>query len=248
MIKNIIDADLMSVPSLHDNYYGRKILSYYISYGTKYDFCRFFEVTHEDNTAYIVQFNAVMIISSGGKLDPEELITFIQMNKPFRVEAPWIVLNELCSIPGYKMLKRTKFEFTDHRPSNFDESRLITDPSLDEIYDILHEGFPTLVSHGLWITEHSHKIRHGLSRIYLYNHCTTATVIYDVDDNVLIGQVATRAEARGKGYARELLYWIGHTLSMSGKKVSLFALDYRESFYEEIGFKPVSIENVIQVE
>lgn len=248
MIKNITDIDLMSVSSLHDNYYGRKILSYYISYGTKYDFCRFFEVTHEDTTAYIVQFNAVMIISSSGKLESEELITFIQMNKPFRVEAPWIVLSELCNISGYKMLKRTKFEFTDHKPSNFDESKLITEPSLDEIYDILHEGFPTLVSHGLWITEHSHKIRHGLSRIYLYNHCTTATVIYDVDDNVLIGQVATKSEARGKGYARELLYWIGHTLSMSGKKVSLFALDYRESFYEEIGFKPVSVENVIQVE
>lgn len=248
MIKNITDIDLMSVSALHEDYYGRKILSYYISYGTKYDFCRFFEVTCGENTAYIVQFNAVMIISSKSPLESDELITFILMNKPFRVEAPWIVLENMCDIPGYQMLKRTKFEFTDHRPANFDEEKLITDPSLDEIYDILHEGFPTLASHGLWITEHSHKIRRGLSRIYLYNHCTTATVIYDVDDHVLIGQVATKSEARGKGYARDLLYWIGHTLNLQGKKVSLFALDYRESFYEEIGFKPVSVENVIQAE
>ena len=86
------------------------------------------------------------------------------------------------------------------------------------------------------------------SKIYLYNNCTTATVIYDVDDHVLIGQVATKKEARGKGYARELLYWIGHSLSLEGKTVKLFALDYRESFYKEIGFKAVSAENVIQVE
>lgn len=248
MIKYITDTDLLSVSTLHECYYGRKILSYFISYGTSYDFCRFFEVTNNDTKAYIVQFNAVMIICSDGPLETEELITFIQMNKPFRVEAPWIILKDLCDIPGYKMLKRTKFEFTDHKPANFDESKIEINPSLDEIYEILHEGFPTLAGHGLWITEHSHKIRHGLSRIYLYNHCTTATVIYDVDDHVLIGQVATKSEARGRGYARDLLYWIGHTLSLRGKKVSLFALDYRESFYEEIGFKAISTENVIQVE
>ena len=80
-----------------------------------------------------------------------------------------------------------------------------------------------------------------------FRRYTTATVIFDVDDNVLVGQVATKPEARGKGYARDLLYWIGHTLSLEGKTVTLFALDYRESFYEEIGFKPVSVENVIQV-
>ena len=248
MIKYITDMDLSAVEALHECYYGRKILSYYKSYGTKYDFCRFYEVEHEGTAAYIVHFNSVMIICADGPLETEALITFIKMNKPFRVEAPWIVLQHLCKIDGYKMLKRTRFEFTDHRPDNFDESKIEINPSLDEIYNILHEGFPTLTDYGLWITEHSHKIRRGLSKIYLYNHCTTATVIYDIDDHVLIGQVATRADARGRGYARDLLYWIGHTLSQNGKKVSLFALDYRESFYQEIGFKTVSTENVIQAE
>ncbi len=248
MIRNITEVDLNSIDSLHKDYYGRKILSYYIAYGAKYDFCRFYEISDENSKGYMVQFNAVMIISADVSLCTEEIATFIMMNRPFRVEAPWILLENLCDIDGYKMLKRTKFEFTDHKPENFNEDDFTATPSLDDIYEILHEGFPSIAEYGLWITEHSHKIRRGLSEIYLYKGCTTATVIYDVDDHVLIGQVATKEEARGKGYARELLYWIGHILSQGGKKVSLFALDYRESFYREIGFKAVSVENVIEAE
>ena len=248
MIKNISDVDLVSVKQLHTDYYGRKILSYYIAYGTRHDFCRFFEIYDDGNKGYIVQFNAEMIIFSPSDVPLEELRDFIIMNKPFRVEAPCNIMGNISDICGYKMLRRTKFEFTDHKPDNFDLSRLDINPKLDDIYEILHEGFPSLVEYQLWMTENSHKIRRGLSKIYLYNNCTTATVIYDVDDHVLIGQVATKKEARGKGYARELLYWIGHSLSLEGKTVKLFALDYRESFYKEIGFKAVSAENVIQVE
>lgn len=248
MIKLITDTDVMLDSVLHNDYYGRKILSYYNAYGLKYDFCRFYQITDIGMSGFIVKFNAVMIISSQGKLPVNELIHFIQMNSPFRVEAPWNVMCSLCDIEGYEMLGRTKFEFTEHMPECFDEQKLEVSPRLDDIYEILHEGFPTLIEHGLWVTEHSHKIRHGLSKIFLYNDCTTATVIYDIDDHVLIGQVATKIEARGKGYARELLYWIGHTLRQRGKTVSLFALDYRASFYREIGFRPVSIENVIQIE
>lgn len=248
MIKYITDTDLDLLDILHEDYYGRKILSYYRAYGLSYDFCKFYEISDNDNKGYIVHFNSIMIVCTKSVLPVDELKTFIQMHAPFRVEAPWIVLEHLCDISGYKMLKRTKFQFTDHMPDNFDETKLTTEAPLDEIYEILHEGFPTLIEHGLWITEHSHKIRRGLSKIYLYNKCTTATVIYDVDDHVLIGQVATRPEARGNGFARELLYWIGHTLKQNGKTVSLFALDYRESFYKEIGFEAISVENVIQVE
>lgn len=248
MIRHITDIDLNAVRSLHKDYYGRKILSYYTAYGMNYDFCRFYEISDGEHTGYIVHFNALMIISSEHNVYSDELVMFIKMHEPFRVEAPWSTLEGLCDISGYKMLGRTKFEFTDHRPENFDEEEFTTTPKLDDIYEILHEGFPSIAEYGLWMTEHSHKIRRGLSEIYLYKGCTTATVIYDIDDHVLIGQVATKAQARGKGYARELLYWIGHILSNGGKKVSLFALDYRESFYREIGFKAVSTENVIQAE
>ena len=51
MIKYITDKDLNSIDALHESYYGRKILSYFISYGTGYDFCRFYEAVTEDTTA-----------------------------------------------------------------------------------------------------------------------------------------------------------------------------------------------------
>ncbi|MDO5560769.1 MAG: GNAT family N-acetyltransferase [Oscillospiraceae bacterium] len=246
MIKLITQTDLETVALLHRDYYGRKILSYFRAYGCEYDFCRFYSVTDDGQEGYIVHFNSIVIITGENELPYEELSHFISMNAPFRVEAPGQILNNLPPLSGYKVLKRTEFAFTDHKPDEFDLSRLDESPALDDVYEILHEGFPTLTQYQLWITEHSHKIRRGLSRIYMYNECTTATVIYDVDDNVLIGQVATKTQARGKGYARELLYWIGHYLSQHGKTVRLFALDYRESFYREIGFTPISTENVLQ--
>lgn len=246
MIKLINDSDLDKVGILHKDYYGRKILSYFRAYGCKYDFCRFYTITDNDELGYMVHFNSIVIICSHTELPYEELRHFIYMNKPFRTEAPGKILDRIAPVEGYRVLRRTEFAFTDHEPDDFDISRLDDTPKLDDVYNILNAGFPTLTQYQMWITEHSHKIRRNLSRIYMYNECTTATVIYDVDDYVLIGQVATMPEARGKGYARELLYWIGHHLSQQGKTVRLFALDYRESFYKEIGFKPISSENVLQ--
>lgn len=38
-----------------------------------------------------------------------------------------------------------------------------------------------------------------------YKNCTTASVMFDIADDILIGQVATKASSRGSGYAREFL-------------------------------------------
>ena len=64
------------------------------------------------------------------------------------------------------------------------------------------------------------------------------------ENHVLIGQVATKRAARGKGYARDFLHWIANDLSARGKDGILYALDIRKSFYEEIGFTLLESEFV----
>ena len=76
------------------------------------------------------------------------------------------------------------------------------------------------------------------------DNVTAATAIYDYGDQVLIGQVATKVAARGKGYARDFLHWIANDLEARGKTGILYALDIRKSFYEEIGFTLIESEFV----
>ena len=92
----------------------------------------------------------------------------------------------------------------------------------------------------------SHRIRRDITKVWLYKDCTTLTEIYDIDDHILIGQVATRRDSRGKGFARNLLSFICEKRKAEGKTLWLFALDHRVSFYTGIGFEAVSHENVIQ--
>ncbi|MCI6561572.1 MAG: hypothetical protein MR434_09250 [Ruminococcus sp.] len=61
-----------------------------------------------------------------------------------------------------------------------------------------------------------------------------------------MAQVATSIQARGSGYAREFLRWLAEFLNNLGKKAYLLALDVRESFYREIGFREVEKEIVLE--
>jgi predicted GNAT family N-acyltransferase len=63
---------------------------------------------------------------------------------------------------------------------------------------------------------------------------------------VLVGQVATLPEARGLGHARVFLRWLALFLAQFDKEAVLYALDIRESFYREIGFKAIETEYVLE--
>ena len=120
------------------------------------------------------------------------------------------------------------------------------DPNLPEVYRILSEGFPNISDFSLWYTDTSHRCRHGISRVFTYRDSTTASAVFDIENVVLIGQVATDTAARGRGYAREFLRWLARFFNNLGKRAYLLALDVRVSFYREIGFREVETEIVLE--
>lgn len=247
MIKQIFNLDDFDVSALQQSYYGRKLLSYLNAYGTNYDFCRFYSVQDIGVNAYMFQINSTLVICSDLPLPIEELLCYISLYRPYRVEAPFYIINALGEPQNYKRLRRTQFEFSEHLPDDsFNESEVNDNPNLSQVYEILAEGFPSMQDKSLWLTDTSHRVRRGISKVYLYKGCTTATILFDINNNAVIGQVATKMSYRGKKYARELLYWLGHRLRQKDRKVTLFALDYRESFYQEIGFSTLGLENVLQ--
>lgn len=227
---------------------GKKMLSYMRAYGPNYEFCRFYKITNETGLGFMFIINSTLIICTDGNLEANsEIELFITMNLPFRIEGDMSILKGINLPEKYQPLNRTIFELIpDDTPLEAIEEHVEFNPKLTEVYDILSEGFPNIADFSLWYTDTSHRCRHGISKVFTYRSSTTASVMFDIGSTVLIGQVATNVAARGRGYAREFLKWLAKFFNGLGKRAYLLALDVRTSFYEEIGFKVVGREIVLE--
>lgn len=227
---------------------GRKMLAYLKAYGTGYDFCRFYKVTDKNARGFMFIINSTLIICADENLTAnEEIKLFVNMNMPFRIEGTQKILEEIEMPDIYQKLNRTVFELVpDGMTDNSITEYVEMNPNLKEVYGILSEGFPNISEFSLWYTDTSHRCRYGISRTFTYRNSTTASAVYDIEDVVLIGQVATTATARGRGYARDFLKWLAGFFNGLGKKAYLMALDVRVSFYREIGFKETEKEIVLE--
>lgn len=248
MIKLITSESELDCELLLKTLMGRKMLAYMKAYGAGYDFCRFYKVTDETGIGFMFFMNSTLIICSDGKLEAtDELRIFINMNLPFRVEGDSRILRSIGNEEHYQILNRTIFELLpDENSESFGEEYIDFNPKLTEVYEILSEGFPNITDFSLWYTDTSHRCRHGISRVFTYRECTTASVVFDIEDEILIGQVATKLSCRGSGYAREFLKWLAYFFNNLGKRAYLLALDVRVSFYHEIGFREVEKEIVLE--
>ncbi|MBE6836586.1 MAG: hypothetical protein E7509_01115 [Ruminococcus sp.] len=238
---------------LTDDHYKRRVISNFDAYGTKYDFCCFFGLFRENDEllALINQFNSTMVVSCKDNADfsemfCEDLLTLIFMNKPQTVEMNVILADKIKDkLSEYEKCDRTEFEFVskNHLPNMLvDEC-----PKLDDVFSVLKTSFPVIAnSYDLWLTDTSHKIRHGLSQCFMLGNFTTATIQYICDNTALVGHVATIPEERGRFHARKLLYWLGEKLNKEGVNVRLFARSHRVSYYEEIGFKEIGRDIVFE--
>lgn len=247
MIKLIKSDSELDKDLLMQSLSGRKMIAYMKAYGAGYNFCQFYKITDESGIGFMFIINSTLIICTDGKLDAtEELQFFINMNLPFRVEGDTRILQQINPGEHYQVLNRTIFELIPDNNMSFDESNVDFKPDLPEVYKILSEGFPNIADFSLWYTDTSHRCRHGISHVFTYKNCTTASIIFDIGDEVLIGQVATKVSARGSGYAREFLKWLAYFLNNLNKRAFLLALDVRVSFYKEIGFREVQKEIVLE--
>ncbi len=254
MIKLVKNEDELDRQLLMKTLSGRKLLAYMKAYGPGYDFCRFYRISGdgEKGCGFMFIINSTLIICTDGCIeDTEEIEIFINMNLPFRVEGDSSLLKKISGkmekSGRYQVLNRTIFELVpDENSYKFAEEFVNMDPYLPDVYKILSEGFPNIADFSLWYTDTSHRCRHGISRVFTYRDSTTASMIFDIGNQVLIGQVATKVAARGSGYAREFLKWLALFLNNLGKRAFLLALDIRVSFYREIGFKEIEKEIVLE--
>lgn len=251
MIKQIFSPEEIDFDRFGRNCYSRIMKSHYLAYGTKYDFCRFFSLSADCGQALICMFNSAMIVSANFEsLDDgflSDILTFVNMNKPERIEAERLISEKMCGLfpDEYSAKNRTEFVLEGNFPQA--EIEVNESPKLDDVFGILSECHPEMKgTYELWLTDSSHRVRHGLSSFFMLNNSTTASIQYIIDGIALVGQVATLPEHRGKHYARELLFYIADKLSEKGTTLHLFARDNRCGFYEEIGFKKIFSDIILE--
>jgi len=254
MIYQTKDIDLALITKLKDNNYTKRIKSHFLAYGTQYDFLRFFFMEYKgERLGMFSEFNSALMISTfEGKELPDEMIEelagFVRMLKPFSVELERKYGEALAQYleDDYRVQRRT--EFTYNATGKLPPLEVDETPKLDDVYSILAKCFPRLAEgYEMWLTDTSHRVRRGLSQSFLMGDYTTATIQYIIDKVALVGQVGTVPEERGKMHARTLLYWIGERLAQQGIAVKLFARPHRVSYYEEIGFKAIGIDVVLEM-
>lgn len=253
MIYQTKDIDLALIGTLRDNNYSRRIKSHFMAYGTAHDFLRFFFLEAKGQRyGMFSQFNGALMISTfEGKELPDELLEelagFVRMLKPFSVELEKKYGDRLLGLLSDEYRGDRRTEFTYNPTGRLPKLEVDETPKLDDVYKILASCFPRLAdSYEMWLTDTSHRVRRGLSQSFLMGDYTTATIQYIIDDIALVGHVGTIPEERGKMHARTLLYWIGERLAQEGISVKLFARPHRVSYYDEIGFKAIGIDTVLE--
>lgn len=233
MIKRIFDTDI----KLSESYYGYKIRSLLNAYGTSYDFCKLY--TNEEGGT-ILTYNSTLI--ADGSFDESELDGFIEMLCPVTVEVSTNIRLDLSS--DYIQTERTLFK----APKNLscgEEIDVKHNAFMAECFPIISEAFG-ITEFDEWYVDISHKIRHGVSDIYIYK-TTTVTKAFDINGFVFLSHIATASADRGQGNAARLIKWLGENYEKECKEVYLYSKKERYTFYQSLGFEPILTDIVYEI-
>lgn len=228
MIKQISSVELDN-----DSIFAGKILTLRDAYGVE-NCCRFYK---QKQNLTISALGRDVVIAGASSSDPEELAAFLRMSDARTVLLPAPVMRQLEDfLPCEKRYNHImRYDCADN-PNGFTDN-LDRLPDLDVVFGIIKDEFP--IEYSSWLTDLSHRIRHGFSVTYLLENASTVTALYDRDGTIFLTQVATLPECRGKGLATRLLRGVCGTYKASGKESVLICRDARLAFYEHVGFVKV---------
>lgn len=222
------EGDMKALPK-----YGieaQKIRALMVSYGLKYDFCRFYVGEFRAGCAFLGGLNGSFVLSEIGECDHGELAEFLSFSgfsEIFCSESAGEGLSELLPCHLQKV-NAMRFDGIGV-PCN-----VLTEPSLDNVYTILKTAFD--IEYEPWYLDMSHRVRHGVTAFRMLEGSVLA-IQHDINGEALLSQIATIPEMRGKGNARRLISAVCAELSDS--RVYVICEDVLLDFYNKLGFRRV---------
>lgn len=233
LIKRIFDTDI----KLSESYYGYKIRSLLDAYGTGYDFCKLYT---NDDGGTILTYNSTLI--ADGCFDESELDGFIEMLCPVTVEVSAHI--HLALNDEYVRTERSLFK-APKGLSCSEEIDVKHNAFIADCFPIISESFGIAGFDG-WYVDISHKIRHGISDIFLYK-TTTITKAFDINGSVFLSHIATASADRGQGNAARLIKWLCEKYEKECKEVYLYSKEERYTFYQSLGFEKILTDTVYEI-
>lgn len=114
---------------------------------------------------------------------------------------------------------------------------------LSDVYELLRRvrpGFAESVPYPLWLTEMSHKRRHGLGQTYVLEvdgaAVSTISIMFQNSKTAVLGMGATRPDMRSRGYGAAVGSYASREAARSGRRC--YAIAERDSlgaYYEAFG-------------
>lgn len=234
-----------------DNPLGARILSNFNSYGVEYQFCMCWQQIDNNNKmlSLILKLDDSITVHSIENLECEaieELKEFINVVGCSNVLLPLELAEKMYDKNDILEKSVMKFD-TVLDCSNKKSLKEVDLFDLYELISVCHKIEATKESRDFFVTDISHKIRHGQADVYAvenegrYVSCALALAITKTD--VLLGGVSTYIEHRKKGYAKTCIYEL--IKKYQDKNMFILCKEDKIKFYEKLGFKKIG--NVAEV-
>lgn len=194
---------------------GLKLRGLYEAYGFGRDFLPFW--TDDAGGAGALLSGCAVAMPAAAQR--EEWACFLTMQPQVRQVETDEVTATLLVAQGFSCETRPVLQL----PPQHAEDASLT-PSLRELYSLLCEVFgeESLPPFDMWYTDMSHRLRHGCGRASAVceegQPISCALVTAECASAGLISGVATRADSRGRGYARRCVGALADALAADGKQ------------------------------
>lgn len=206
---------------------AQKIRALLLSYGTKYDFCRFFY----SKDFFISELSGSFVVSEIG-CNPNfdelaEFFSFCGFSEIFCSENVGEQLSERmqCKSENVNLMRFDGYEI----PCEIEHN-----PPLSEIYEVLKSAFD--IDFEAWYVDMSHRIRHGISAARQLGN-SVLVIQHNLNGEALLSQIVTAPQGRNKGNASQLIRAVCAELSPSA--VFVLCRDELTEFYTKVGFSLV---------
>ena len=210
----------------------------FAAYGADTDFLRFYE---DDYGNRLSLFDGTAVVCA--MADTEEIRLFLTMDPTVSYVRTDVKTAQLLADDWHTAYTT---EAVMQAPETADVSEFVQTMPLKDCYDVMLEGFgeAAIPPFDAWYADVHHRYRRGLCRaVGVYEHgqaVACAMTVAECEQAALIGAVATRAAARGRGYASACVLTLAALLQRENKRVLLSPKnEYAHRLYDRIGFTVV---------